>query len=258
MEQTYQENLKLENTQEHLQTVLDNLAMANEELAIVLESLTKLKHEAVELEMINRNLNRDNSILSISVKSEAENNRKTALYLSDRKSSLDAYEEKLKSDLEESEQKLVTVNASIDAAQLEFDKISESHRQDMAKFETELGNIKYNIAQNEEIKQQKLSEQKDVENEITRLNSERETLTQELERARREGQAELAEATRRIEEEKDKIRKPFEYLQEETNTLNKRLRNLAVIEERLRKQYRTLNPDKPLPIELQETEEQNG
>ena len=62
----------------------------------------------------------------------------------------------------------------------------------------------------------------------------------------------MSETTRLIHEEKAKIKNPLELIKREQEKLDILKRDLDIIRLRLSNQFRKQNPDKILPIELQD------
>ncbi len=116
----------------------------------------------------------------------------------------------------------------------------------------ELEDIRSKKDEQEITYQEQVKLRKDVENDINRFRDEKETEFKGLERFKKESEQERGGISRIIQEEKNKIINPLKLLQHETEIYNKKINNLAIIKSRLIKQFNAQNPDKVLPIELQQ------
>lgn len=255
MELSYEDKLKLENTKEHLQVVLNNLRVANGELTFVLGQIQEAKSLYEVLNTNNLELSQ-----TITVKTAAMDDREEML--NRKEASLLAREEVIAQAETDSKEKIEKENAAIAELRKEYDALQLQKKTEEAEFVTSceanakhLETLKADIESYENIANEKRREITESENERDRINRESEERSQADERTRREAEAELAAIRTRIAEETAFVQVPRQLLDDEDKRVSAKLRNLKILEERLRSQYKVVYPDRLLPIELQEETE---
>lgn len=255
MELTYEEQLKLENSKEHLKVVLSNVAIAS-------NRLEKLYSQIEEAESkLKDTLSKNDSII--------KKNIEILTGLEILKSSFDkreaiiiAKEGRLISEDRQREEKIVKQNSEIDRLTNQIailtsknDSIVNMYSGMILDLKQQLNTLKNNIVENEKINQEKLIIKKELENEIIGLRVEIEEAKKEFEKFKVNAKSELASIIIEQEQEKEKIKNPLELIKREQDKLDSKERALNIIKARLTKQFRLQNPDVILPIDLQENNE---
>ena len=252
MELTYEETLQLGNSKEHLKVVLGNLRIANEELSKTLE-LTKQANIALDRAYQDRDI-------VVRVSTETWNKITTkAVELDNLEKSLIVREEKIvnkenKFEVEISiaENKLKNLEEQSNLLTNKYLKVVGELKSTITEYQTDIALLKIELEElNEETKKKYLIK-KDGENEIIRLSDQKESLEKEISKLTKDFQDKLLEVVRLIEEEKAKIVLPRELLKREQDKLEITKKDLAILRNRLQIQFQQQNPDKILPIELQD------
>lgn len=252
MELTYEEKLQLDNSIEHLRVVQSNLRIVNGELSMVLALVNAANSDLIKVTQDKERIQKENT--------------KFLEDISEIKSSQDRRE----ISLNEKENKIIErekeVDKRVSQANNELDKINETARLSLSNYlkTIDAQNIILNDYRNSiELLKKEINENKETIEEQSRVKTKQENELIGLNNKIEEAQKELArfiiksnltqEATiKLIEDEKDKIKNPLELIKREQDKLDKLKDDISIIRLRLSQQFKRQNPDKILPIELQD------
>ncbi len=251
-ELTFEEQLKLGNSKEHLKVVLGNLRTANDTLTNVLEQTKTASEELARLTTL-----KEQTLKEVGEATKKLNEEK--LVHDNREISILERENKL--DSRESE-----VNEKVCVLKEELEKLETKYRMDNIMYNINLNSVKAKIfdaqeelkslektiKENEKETKEQLRLKTSIENEVARLNSEKQDAEKELERFKVKSLKEMAEINEAIDQNKQKINRPLELIERETEKLNKLKINLDVLDRRLKLEFTKRRPGVPLPIDLQE------
>ena len=249
---TFQEQLQLQNSREHLKVVTGNLRIASEELSRVLGDIKQSRTKLSESER-----ERHNVLSEIAEKSKEFSETKSAQ--DKREASLLERENKSDEKEKETKERILIATQELDGVNRETSQIKSKNNDLINKYssiiiqlEQKLGEILTSIKENEEINENKLGEQKKLENEITRIIEEKEKVQKEVNEMRKNYSDEMSKCVKLIQEEKNKIGEPLKLIKREQEKLDILRNDLLIIKHRLRQQYEQQNPEKIIPRELQE------
>lgn len=251
MELTYEEKLKLADSQEHLQVVLGNIRTANNQLMGVLNIIEQSSAKVLELQkqegelgqkIIKDTLEQEKIKENLSTREKRILDEEQKLELETR--ILSEKNAKVSYEIVEMEKKLTNLS-------LKHTEVVNSHTKNIDELKNGISILQKETKEHEETKQIQLRDKKSHEDEINRLTTTREEAQKRLMKFLFDAQEEMANITKNIESEKEKIRVPMETLKRETEKLKILQEDLAVIKARLTEQFKLQNPDKQLPIELQ-------
>ena len=251
-ELTFQENLLINNSREHLKIIQGNLRLANEELTKVYDELAKAKNYLANVQL------ESERIISESVKTISDINKTKSVQDKRGKILLEREIKQLEVDKAfqqktlESIQELEDINREVVQIKSKHEIFIKSKEEEIGNLEDKIITLKKEIINNEKENKDKLRVKKEIENEIIRLSSEREEVKKALDGFKKDSSAKMSETTRLIHEEKAKIKNPLELIKREQEKLDILKRDLDIIRLRLSNQFRKQNPDKILPIELQD------
>lgn len=248
MELTYDETLQLGNSKEHLKTVLVNIRIANEELEEVLIQIEDAKLKLKELEDQTISIQENNLIefkKSISIK-------KFRITLTEKINSLVPVYEKLITGIQESEEYIKTIDSKLSELNSKYVSTIRDKEKEVKTLEEKIAGLEEEVRNCEEKIRERVILGQRIEIETINLKHEKEKEEKMLREAIADATSKLEAANKELEAEKAKIVNPLRLISEENDKLDKRYRNLEILESRLRKQFRALNPDKVLPLELKE------
>lgn len=247
MELTYEEELQLDNSKEHLQTVLVNIRMANEELEEVLGEVEDARIELATQEAI-RDKIKEGNLVEIKKRIATE---QYSLTISKKIKLLLLIEGNLKSSITEAEDKISLLNNRISELNSIYEKSIRDKARKVAEYTNEIKVNRRKITEHEEKNHQQLRVKQSIENEIAELYSVLEEAKKGLMKFLFKAQKIMEETQKLIEEEKSKIQNPLDLIRRETEKLEILKSDLATIKARLTQQFKDQNPEKNLPIELQ-------
>lgn len=251
MELTYEEYLKLGNGKEHLKVVLGNLRIANSQLTEILSQITEHKSSLSKLQSDKDGIMREMSYAQHEHMSKISE-------LNNREASLDEREKKFTTKERAANAELSFITKKIDSAKLEYNILKSKLNKDNNDLvaiinarEQELETIKEEINEYTNVASQKSQDIKKLENERIGLTTEIESARRDHSDFKRDSEKEQQEILSRIAAEVERLKVPNQLLDEREESIEKKTKNLSVIEYRLIRQFKQLNPDKLLPIELQ-------
>lgn len=251
MELTFEEKLKLDNSKEHLQVVLGNLRIVNNELTEKLKELADVRNSLKDVIEYRDIIIADNTkILSNQSARFAELENKE-LGLVERENTLDNREDDVNSRILEANNKLeklktdYTMNSTI--CNVNLNSIKAKIFDSMKEFEL----IQSKIQEYENIANEKSQDISELENERVRLAVRKEEEERALEDFKRKAEREKAIILAEIETEKEKVSIPRQLLLEREEFIERKNKNLETLRLRLQEKYKRFNPGKPVPIELQ-------
>lgn len=247
-ELSYEEKLKLENTKEHLNVVLGNLRIANNELALVLKEAREKK---VSVDESNKKLRQ----LGIVYEKILSDIRERNTVINNREKSITEREEKVSSDEEDSKRRLDSLNSIVKYAEdrltrleLDYKKYRHELTVDLGKETEKIESLLYEIETYEDTKNKISQDIKELENERIRLDTEIENSKRTLKDLKAEEERELSRIRIEIELEKEKIARPMELLAETSAIVDKKQKNLSTLEARFRKEFKRIHPNLNPPI----------
>lgn len=251
MELSYEEQLQLDNSKEHLRVVLSNLRIASDELSTVFVNLEKAKTDLAQAQQDTERINRENSeaLLGISLKQSAQNNGENSL--NQKESEILELVKKSELKISDANTELEGINKQIALSKSKYDKFTIDKDREVKTHKEEVTRIKGEIGKDREDIRQRLIVKHNIENEIIRLSSEKEKAEKELNSFRDNSILEMRKISEEIEQEKDKIKNPLEAVRRETEKLEILRNDLEIIKTRLRDVYKDKNPEGTFPIELQ-------
>lgn len=252
MELTYEEYLRLGNGKEHLQVVLGNLRIANTELSNILSSIKEAKKLLNDTQF-----ERDGVLNDIGFAKHAHKERTAEL--DNRELSVSARENKIDTKEKLALSELSDLNRKITDSEVFYSKLKINRQKEndelvlsINAYEEELESIRQQINDYTNIASQKSQDIKKLENERIGLIAELENSTKAHSDFKRESEKEKGEILSEIERERERVSIPMQLLLEKESIVEAKIKNLAVLQSRIRRQFHILNPDRLLPIELQE------
>lgn len=251
MELTYEEKLKLGDTQEHLRIVLENVRIANNQLVAYLNLIEEANNKVVELEKQKEELSKK-IIEESSVHEEktiALNKRESSV--SKREESIDTREKEVLEKIAKATKELEGINREINLAKSRYEKSKSDKEREIKTLEEKISTHTDKIREHEETIKNKLRNKKSIEDEIIGLTSSKERAEKELSDFINTSNSEMQKINQSIAEEREKVKNPVELMKLETQKLQTLKEDLDVIKARLTEQFKLQNPDKQLPIELQ-------
>ncbi len=248
MELTYEEKLELDNNKEHLQIVLVNIRMANQELEEVLEQIDEAQEELNELEILKNKIKEINSE-EVRKRFDIQHN---SLLLKKQVDYLLSLKADLEKEVTQKEKKLEDVIKKISLSKSQHGIETTNQAEEITRGERKIKSLNEEIGRNEKENKEQLRVKTSITNEIAGLNSKLEEAQKELERFLKDSSVKMEEVTTLIGLEKEKIQNPLANLRFEAEKLEREKKDIAIIKRRLTKQFKEQNPEKVLPIELQE------
>lgn len=252
MELTYEEQLQMVNSKEHLKVVLSNVRIANEELSSVLNDIKKARNTLEDVIIFRDKIKEDN----FKIVSEQEAKSKE---LNNKESTLITRETNLKEAENLWLEKAENAKLEMEKFQLEKNKIISENNNLIAQYTVLIGELSNNLAslgeeikKNEEENKRQLGNKKELENEISRLTFEKQEAEKDLEKFRKDIAKEMVAANLKLEEEKAKASEPLRIVRAETERNEIARKDLEIIRKRLIKRFKELNPERILPVELKE------
>lgn len=248
MKLSYSDKLKLENTKEHLQIVLRNTADANRELNIILASIEDARSDFQTLQNLSKAL--DDEIISqskksISIQEKIKSQTAHTEYLN-------GTEKKLAADIDTHIGKLNSILRQVHELEATYGTVIRTEEEKIEAIKAEIINLEDQKTSNEKANKEQSRKTKKQEDEYARLNYQIEEAQQRLTNLNKAYLDEMDKTTQLIQIEKDKIKNPLELILTESAKLDTKTRNMEIIGRRLTEQFKKQNPEKNLPIELQE------
>lgn len=251
MELSFEEQLKLTNSKEHLKVVQSNIRIANEQLSDILNKVSKAKEELIsskeELEIIS--LSSKDILNKIEEKQNELNNKELSLFK--RESLIDDKEKVSQENIKVLDNTIKELKSSIVILKNNYNKQKELLDNDIVVLNNKIKELKLVLNELTEDYKSKSSLKRNIEDEINILITTKERLEKELDSFKKQSSIEMDKISLLINEEKGKITAPLDLLRREQNKLEKEKINLAIIKNRLTQQFKNQNPNKLLPIELQ-------
>ena len=252
MKLTYEEQLRLDNNKEHLIVVQSNLRIANDKLNETLDKISmgnldivRLCKKQIKIEEESILVKKNSDLITTRINEEKE-------LLISRKTIVDEKEKELKEDIIKVNNILFDINDQIRLKNSEYEKLIKTKSIEIEIIEDKIRNLKEE-KKNEVRGIEESSDTKiELEREVIFLKEVKDRLVKKIDKIRIESINEMNEITEKIEDEKEKINNPLKLMEFETRKLNNYKRNLDVLRGRLLKQFSKQNPNRILPIELQE------
>lgn len=253
-ELSYQEQLNLENSREHLRVILNNLRVANGELSDVLKRTADAEKN---LEVINTE--RDLLATIVSTKRREIDDKETELnnresILNDEKSKFEDKRAGIIQELELLTNKLNGLVVQINVSKSEHNRLVELRNITISQLNDKIENLKTISDEQQNTTNEKRGEIKKLEDEVDRLNTQIQEAKKDLESFMLTSFSQKEEIKKLLDEERMKISKPLSILRDAEELLKKKEKNLAIIKARLVKQFILQNKNLTLPIDLQDNE----
>lgn len=244
----YETKLSLDNATEHLKTVLDNIRVSNKDLVLLKKEIESKQEEI-------------NSLINLGEEIDSNNktNIKRGIYIeqfyiniNNKVNSLLTQEKEINKRVSQAEDKLNKINKDASVSLSNYLKTINVQNIVLVGYQNDIISLKQEIKENEEtIKKQSRVKTKQ-ENEIVGLNNQIEEAKKDLNNLLNESIVGIEKVSNLIDIEIDKIKNPSESIKLEQGKLNMEKRDLGIIRRRLSTQFKNQNPEKNLPIELQQ------
>lgn len=251
-ELTYEEQLKLANSREHLKIVLGNIRIANETLTQLYNQISSSQKLLVQSVKDRDAVIESSSKISIDILEKTANQNKREEYLLERENELKKIEEEYGNKFFQYEKELKDKKIEIASIKSESNKLVNLYSNILNDIQNQIDRLNIELKSIDEEYKEKLSYKKNIEDEIFKLNSEKEEAEKKLNKFIIESKFTIEATNKLIEEEKNKVSKPREALRLETEKLETFRTDLLIIKNRLREQFEKQNPKKIVPIELKE------
>lgn len=243
----YETKLSLDNSTEHLKTVLDNIRVANLELErVLLETQIPIK-EKERIESLIIELNKENN-LRIKKGIDLE---QYCIITNKKVKSLLSQEKEIDKRVSQANEKLNKINKDFSISLSNYLKTVDAQNMVLIGYQNDIALLKKEIKQNEETIKEQSSIKTKQENEIVGLNVKIEEKQKELDNFILDSRHKIEKTINLIQNEKDKIKNPLELVKREQNKLNKLKTDIDTIRRRLTEQFKRQNPRGILPIEIQ-------
>lgn len=250
-ELSYEDNLKLQNSKEHLKVVLSNIHIASEELSGILSQIKDARFSLADVIEYRDKIISDNlRIVSEQNEHSAQQDRREN-NLIERETKLDTQENELEDKITKSESILKEIIRNISIFRSQHEDAIRHHTEKVNELKCNISSLEEQTKQNEEIIKEKLFIKQSIENEITRLNSESEEAQKSLDKFRKDSAVEMEKTRAELQDEINKTSVPRETLRAEQEKLEILKSDLDIIKDRLKQQFMEQNPTRILPIELQ-------
>lgn len=246
-ELTYEEKLKLADSKEHLQVVLGNIRDANKKLMGLISIIEQLSEKISVLQNEKNTLKEDIQLLSIQLEEKKISLDAKEKAIIDRESKLDFKEKEIidsKNQLEQIKNRIAIL------AKQHTDGV-KNHTQKIDELKFTISDLERETKEHEETKKIKLRDKKIVENEINNLTSTKERAERELSNFQKSSDIKMRTIVKEIADEQSKIKIPLEVIRLESKKLEVFREDLNILQARLIEQFKLQNPDKQLPLELQ-------
>lgn len=252
MELTYEEKLKLGNSRAHLEVVLFNIRIANEELSFVLDQIKENKKKLEEIIEFREELRGDNNKIVFAYNIRASQLDDKELALIKRENQILIKEKQSYHELEQAQKKLNDINEESRISFNNYIKTIDSQKLIITNNQTDIALLKLELENANKENQQQDILKKELENEITGLTDQKETLRKEIDNLTKDYNKKLEQIQVAIKTELQKIKNPLALVKREQEKLDIEKRDIAIVRRRLFTQHKKQNPDKLLPIELQQ------
>lgn len=250
-ELTFQENLLINNSREHLKVMSGNLRIASEELSNVLRELIEGRKTLKYIVELKEQITVENvQIVSTQDERSAAQDRRESFLLLRENKQLEVDKAFQKKTLE-SIGELEDINRQTILAKSQHGKLIDSQEEEIKIFEDKIINLKTEILNNEETIKEQSGVKKEQENEILGLTSQIEEAKKGLIKFISQSQEFMVETNKTIDEEKSKIQNPLELIKREQEKLERLKTDLAILKVRLTQQFKSQNPESNIPLELQ-------
>jgi len=254
MEASYEQILQLENVQAHLKVVQGNIRTANEELVNLNSKISS------ERELL-RNLNKEKELILNEYSDTVNRYKKTDIVVYGNKKKIGLLESTIANASEEYQNLLKDTSKELSRKEASISELKNNKNELIDIYSTIILDLNSKIISLNEIVDRKENEKmvaseeaREIELKVDALKNEYQNIKNNLAKFKEESDKEIARIAIVIEEEKDKIRNPLGLLGREVEKLEVLKNDLAIIKMRLTHQFKRQNPDKLLPIELQEKE----
>ncbi|MCK9371292.1 hypothetical protein M0R04_15370 [Candidatus Dojkabacteria bacterium] len=244
----YETKLSLDNSTEHLKTVLDNIRVANLELERVLRETQIPIEEKAKIELEIEELNKEND-LRIKKGIDLE---QYCIIVNNKVNLLLKQEKEINKRVSQAENKLNKINKDASISLSNYLKTIDAQNIVLVGYKNDITLLKQEIKKNEETNQEQSRVKAKQENELVRLNNKIEEAQKELSKFLVEADERKADVAKLIEDEKEKIKNPLELVKREQDKLENLKSDVNIIRRRLTEQFKKQNPKGILPIELQE------
>jgi chromosome segregation ATPase len=242
-ELSFAEKKKLENSKAHLQVILGNIRVANNELSLLHKEIAGAEEKLDDI-MNDIPLASDRHA-EILIQTEQQLKK-----LADKEELLEKKGIILEANTSVWEERISFLKAEQVRIQNEMKqniatstKTLKETEHELLKKSTELEKLKEQNKKYEQSIKEKDKEYQSLERLVNNILKEKEEAEGLLERFKRNSSKEMEKITASIESEKKKIKRPMELLQEANDFVDQKTRNMEILERRLRKQFKMMFPD---------------
>lgn len=251
-ELNYEEQLKYENTKEHMKVVLSNVRIASDTLSKLLKNIedasAKLYSIEKKAEEINNICNEKESFISEKLIA-LENKEKL---INQREEKVNNKEIEVLEKIDTAQNKLSEIFIAIDIANSRYEDITTKNKKELFELTEKIKNTKIkldDLCNSEDKLKEELYKLERLKSKIIVLIEEE---NKKFENIKSIHEQELSEIEYKINIERKKIKNPLLLLKTEQDKLSILKDDLRVIQARLTQQFKQQNPEKNLPIELKQ------
>lgn len=245
-ELTYEEYLQLKNGKEHLEVIVNNIRVANNELNMILSAVKQNEEILENNKKLTIAYHSKYYLLSDEITAKSEELDRREKNLSARESVINTREDEINKNIDSATKKLQEITLRAKATLSYGNTLINSHRNTLRDLEENILQAKQTLSTHEETTKENNSIIKELTNEISGLAVKKEKAEQDLNIFLLSSNKEKERILISIEEEKNKVRRPLELLSEARDMIDRKQRNLDIQQRQVRKQFKILYPDREL------------